>query len=65
MSAVLRQSGPKFYREGVLITPRAMIAKCEECGKEHAPFGFRDSQGQRTFFCADHNPDRKEKGQGQ
>ncbi len=63
MPAVLRVSGPKFMKDGALFTPRAMIASCEICGMEHAPFGFKDKEGVRTFYCADHHPDRKEKGQ--
>lgn len=38
MPAVLRQSGPKFERDGEIITPRALLANCETCGAP-APFG--------------------------
>lgn len=62
MPAVLRQSGPKFMKDGVLFTPRAMVASCEVCGREHAPFGFTDEHGKRTYFCSDHNPDKGRKG---
>lgn len=63
MPAVMRQSGPKHLRDGVMFTPRAMVARCEVCGMEHAPFGQKDAKGNRQFFCRDHNPDRKGKGQ--
>lgn len=62
MSAVLRQSGPKYMRDGVLFTPRAVIGQCEVCGFEHAPYGTTEN-GKRLHWCRDHNPDRKEKGQ--
>lgn len=62
MPAVLRQSGPKYMRDGVLFTPRAVIAQCEVCGFEHAPFGFTDTHGKRTYYCSTHNPDRAGKG---
>ncbi len=61
MPAVLRRSGNDFYRDGVKVTPRAMIASCEVCGMEHAPYGFKDEQGKRIFYCKEHNPDRSEK----
>lgn len=65
MPAVMRQSGPKYMRDGAMFTPRAMIARCEVCGHEHAPYGQKDAKGNRLFFCRDHNPDRKAKGQGE
>lgn len=63
MPAVLRQSGPKFMKDGVLFTPRAMIAQCEVCSFEHAPYGQKDAKGNRLFFCREHNPDFAVKAQ--
>lgn len=40
MPFVLRRSGPDFERDGKIVTPRAMIGVCEECGYEGAPFGL-------------------------
>jgi len=58
MPAVLRQSGPKFIRkeDGVLVTPRAIVASCEVCGISHAPFGIKDAHGNLEFFCKSHLP---------
>ncbi|WIY54135.1 hypothetical protein O9Z70_06335 [Devosia sp. YIM 151766] len=61
MPAVLRQSGPKFMKDGVLFTPRAMIAQCEVCGFEHAPFGITDEHGKRLYFCSEHVPQESER----
>ncbi|WP_323012912.1 hypothetical protein [Devosia sp.] len=61
MPAVLRQSGPKFMKDGVLFTPRAMIAQCEVCGMEHAPYGIKDEHGKRLYFCREHLPQESER----
>ncbi|KKB09388.1 hypothetical protein VE26_05475 [Devosia chinhatensis] len=56
MPAVLRQSGPKYMRNGAVFTPRAVIGQCEVCGFEHAPHGTADEQGKRLYWCRDHVP---------
>ena len=63
--AVMRRSGPDFYENGKRVTPRAMIASCEVCGFEHAPYGFKDAQGNRTFYCKDHRPEAQSQGDAQ
>jgi hypothetical protein len=51
MPTVLRRSGPDFVRNGVVISPKAMIHLCEGCGAEGAPFLFFD--GKRMLsWCA-------------
>ncbi len=47
---VLRQSGPKFEKDGALFTPRAMVHFCEDCGAENAPF-LISSGGKLFSFC--------------
>jgi hypothetical protein len=57
MPTIMRRSGPDIVRDGVTVTPRAMIHVCEECGYEGAAFGVH--QGDRLFsFCGwrDGNP---------
>lgn len=63
MPAVLRQSGPKFKREGADVTPRALVAFCEGCNYEGAMFGDT-VDGKRRFWCGfqDGKPQCKGKG---
>jgi len=52
---------------------RVIVHTCEDCGAP-APFGFKSNlrralatgnvEHAGKWFCRDHNPDRKEKGQG-
>lgn len=54
MPVILRQSGPKFERDGEIITPRAMLATCEGCG---APAAFGEGVNVRQgasgrWFCS-------------
>lgn len=44
MPTVLRRSGPDFERDGTIVTPRAMIHFCEECGFEGASFGIHKGE---------------------
>lgn len=62
MPAVLRQSGPKFMKDGKLTTPRALIQICEVCGIEGAPYGTTDEHGKRFYWCSDHRPEQPQKG---
>lgn len=57
--SILRQSGPKYVRDGATFTPRAVIHFCEVCSAEGAPFGFTDASGKRTYFCGEHKPERQ------
>ena len=50
MPSVLRQSGPKWIKDGETITPRAVVHFCEGCGFEGAPFGDT-VDGNRLYFC--------------
>lgn len=48
MPSVLRISGPGFIRNGVLLTPRALVSTCETCGAD-APFGIRRGDKLLTY----------------
>jgi hypothetical protein len=50
MPTVLRRSGPDFIRDGVTITPRAVIDICDTCGFEGAAF-TENAGGKRVSFC--------------
>lgn len=49
MPTTIRQSGPKFQRDGETITPKALLHFCEECGSAHAPFLIWDGKTVRSF----------------
>lgn len=65
MPAVLRQSGRKWVKDGVEITPRAMVTFCIGCGFEGAAFGDIH-QGKREWWCGwrDGSPACVGKGNG-
>lgn len=48
MPSVLRKSGHEFMRNGVLVTPRALVSTCETCGAD-APFGLRRGDKLLTY----------------
>lgn len=54
MPSVLRQSGPRYLRDGKMFTPRALISTCEVCG-EPAPYGDKSS-GKLLTWCRNHDP---------
>lgn len=49
MPSVLRRSGPDFERDGVTVTPRALVSYCEDCGSP-APF-LISSGGKLRSWC--------------
>lgn len=49
MPTIIRQSGPKFQRDGQTITPKALIHTCEVCGAD-APF-LISSGGKLRSWC--------------
>ena len=51
MPSVLRQSGPKWIKDGETVTPRALVSFCDVCGWEGAPFGSLSTDGKRLYFC--------------
>lgn len=50
MPRVLRKSGPAYMRDGVMFQPRAAVAACDWCGKEHAP-ASAIINGKRVYGC--------------
>jgi hypothetical protein len=47
---VLRQSGPKFEKDGEIKTPKALVHFCEDCGAENAPF-LISTGGKLLSYC--------------
>lgn len=51
MPTVLRRSGPDILqRDGSVLTPRAMVHRCEVCGYEGAAFLVR-ADGRLLSYC--------------
>lgn len=57
--SVLRRSGPDIERDGLMVTPRALVSSCEVCGAP-APFGDTSS-GKLLTWCSEHNPNKPQK----
>jgi len=54
MPSILRRSGRDITRNGLPVTPRALISTCEVCG-DPAPFGDNAS-GKLLTWCRVHVP---------
>lgn len=52
MPAILRQTAPEFTRkDGTRVKLKAIIAFCEVCNFEGAPFGSMSADGKRLWWC--------------